>query len=195
MYHPWHIKHLVASNRTTKHRFHRIYISGISTFLKISVSLRCNNIRKKCLPQKILMPQHKTRKYRGTNNTTTIQHICWGNIFHWNTNETEMRRLWSRASSGLKTPTIRRLIWQPAKLLESEIFNLILHLYFFGFFGNLPNCCNLKYCKFCVQNSSCIFIESVGLCVRLSEAPFVLVLLLYRHCPNSFRPPPLCQTG
>ena len=27
------------------------------------------------------------------------------------------------------------------------------------------------------------------------EAPFWNVLVLYGHCPNSFRPPPLCQTG
>ena len=27
------------------------------------------------------------------------------------------------------------------------------------------------------------------------EAPFLIVLVLYGHCPNSFIPPPLCQTG
>ena len=190
MYHPWS-QVIEPQNIDFIGYISQRYLHSWKLVFLLDVIILERNVYHK----KILMPQHKTRKYRGTNNTTTIQHICWGNIFHWNTNETEMRRLWSRASSGLKTPTIRRLIWQPAKLLESEIFNLILHLYFFCFFGNLPNCCNLKYCKFCVQNSSCIFTKSVGLCVRLSEAPLVLVLLLYRHCPNSFRPALLCQTG
>ena len=145
--------------------------------------------------KKILMPQHKTRKYRGTNNTTTIQHICWGNIFHWNTNETEMRRLWSRASSGLKTPTIRRLIWQPAKLLESEIFNFILHLYFFGAF--LATCRTVVIWN--IANSVfkilAVYSQSLSVCVSVWVTPLLFWCCFYIGIAQIALDPPLCQTG
>ena len=31
--------------------------------------------------------------------------------------------------------------------------------------------------------------------IWVREVPFWNVLVLYGHCPNSFNPPPLCQTG
>ena len=172
-----------------------MYISGISTFLKISVSFRCNNIRKKCLPQKILMPQHKTRKYRGTNNTTTIQHICWGNIFHWNTNETEMRRLRSRAlwPKDTNNPSTNLAACQTVGIGNIQ-FNLT-SLFFLAF---LATCRTVVIWN--IANSVfkilAVYSQSLSVCVSVWVTPLLFWCCFYIGIAQiALDPPLLCQMG